>query len=694
VQPNVSTAGCPVVNAPNQPLIGSYLWVPDPNNGTVSYLICYAQINVRTNFWGYNAYSYQNGIYVYHEAEGTRIAIQSIVLPNKTYWSYIYDSTDSSYSGIAYGAITRVGLPDGGSISYVYTPTTPSRDFDCGLLQLTQRTVDSGDGVPKIWKYQYGVTYPGNPADVVTTTVVTDVADGNNDTVVAFAGFGTPVTTTQKCGIKEAHRYVYQGPFTSGTLLRTINTKYQSVAGPYSPSYQVYDTLAILPKEVDTVEYGGQTSTRTYSYDTGFSGALTACNPNCAPYGTPSTISLGRELDATVTDYNGAVLQDKQTHYRWQDSSAYAYYAGNFLNLPASVTVYSGGAEASQVSYRYDESGSPQGAYGHQTSSSRWLNTTGAQVTTSTIFNGQGMPSTTKDSMQNPTTITYQCFGALPYQITNALSQTTTYGYDCNTGLVSNIQDRNDAAAHRTGTTYTYTSMHDLQSVSYPDGGFASADYHGYAIPLNVTTTVTASPEPAIVSNVKYDGLGRPVAATAPSGAITDTAYDGLGRVASGSNPHFSSPSTTDGITRYAYDALGRTILQCQQDNSPSGACLTTNANTSYRQWSYAGNVVTFYDEARNFWQRTSDALGRLTNVMEPGSLQTSYTYNALNNLLSVRQAGISANGEVPRTRSFTYDSLSRLVCASNPENSLNACPSERDVAHAICGDTVRLRSQ
>ena len=64
---------------------------------------------------------------------------------------------------------------------------------------------------------------------------------------------------------------------------------------------------------------------------------------------------------------------------------------------------------------------------------------------------------------------------------------------------------------------------------------------------------------------------------------------------------------------------------------------------------------------------------------MEPSAagtptLQTDYNYDALGNLLSVNQNG--ASGETAHNRSFTYDSLSRLLCSSNPESSVNSCPS------------------
>ena len=57
-------------------------------------------------------------------------------------------------------------------------------------------------------------------------------------------------------------------------------------------------------------------------------------------------------------------------------------------------------------------------------------------------------------------------------------------------------------------------------------------------------------------------------------------------------------------------------------------------------------------------------------------TLEPDYTYDPLGNLLTVNQNGVS--GGVARKRSFTYDSLSRLACASNPETepAYTACPT------------------
>src|SRR6185437_13825665 len=88
----------------------------------------------------------------------------------------------------------------------------------------------------------------------------------------------------------------------------------------------------------------------------------------------------------------------------------------------------------------------------------------------------------------------------------------------------------------------------------------------------------------------------------------------------------------------------------------------------------YNGNAVTFQNETGSQWKRTTDALGRLTQVMEPSatspvpSMETDYQYNTLNDLTRVDQWGGPNGSAGDRVRTFTYDSLSRLTSSSNPE--------------------------
>jgi YD repeat-containing protein len=55
--------------------------------------------------------------------------------------------------------------------------------------------------------------------------------------------------------------------------------------------------------------------------------------------------------------------------------------------------------------------------------------------------------------------------------------------------------------------------------------------------------------------------------------------------------------------------------------------------------------------------------------------------------MLNLNQVGNASNGDTARTRTFNYDSLSRLHCASNPENSTASCPTSSRGAY-VSGTT------
>src|SRR5258708_514226 len=143
------------------------------------------------------------------------------------------------------------------------------------------------------------------------------------------------------------------------------------------------------------------------------------------------------------------------------------------------------------------------------------------------------------------------------------------------------------------------------------------------------------------------------------------TAYDALGRTHTLYNPTRCTTPTTNcgestwGYSTYAYDALGRTTSV----TAPDGQATTTN---------YSANCTTTTDPAGKARKACMDGLGRLIQVFEdPAGLnyETDYSYDVLNNLLTVNQKGGSPNSANWRTRTFAYDSLSRLTSATNPES-------------------------
>jgi RHS repeat-associated protein len=157
-------------------------------------------------------------------------------------------------------------------------------------------------------------------------------------------------------------------------------------------------------------------------------------------------------------------------------------------------------------------------------------------------------------------------------------------------------------------------------------------------------------------TTVLYDALGREVGRRAYE---TDTAfivssamtYDGAGRVKDAFVPF--RPGDTSYRTTTTYDALDR----------PTAVTAPGNMTTIT---SFTGNVARVTDPAQKARESVSDALGRVTSVTEdPGSpphlnQTTTYAHDVFDNVVQVTQGS--------QQRTFAYDSLSRLICASMPE--------------------------
>ena len=157
-----------------------------------------------------------------------------------------------------------------------------------------------------------------------------------------------------------------------------------------------------------------------------------------------------------------------------------------------------------------------------------------------------------------------------------------------------------------------------------------------------------------ITSRTVYDGFGRPIGElrTVPEGTLrVDREYDAAGRLHKVSFPYLEGGERHD--TTHTYDTADR--LRRRQTDDGSGMSMDyTNAATQ----------VT--DAVGAMTRRTLDALGRLEKVEELSvapPLTTSYTYDVLDDLTKVEQSG--------QERTFAYDWLKRLVCASNPESRM-----------------------
>jgi YD repeat-containing protein len=287
-----------------------------------------------------------------------------------------------------------------------------------------------------------------------------------------------------------------------------------------------------------------------------------------------------------------------------------------------------------------------------------------------------------------------------PTTITSPNGATDQYSYYFNTGSVASHVDWNANT-----TTYLYSAsgggsidpLNRLKQIVYPSVVDGST---GTSAAPTTNFTYTDTPNSFQVQEqhmidatgrttsvtTTYDGLGRPITTDSadPLGdRFVTTSYNNMGRVQSVTNPYRSLTDPTYGTTTFTYDSIGRKTLAVEPDNSTlqwcyEGASSTGQTNCHSNRSSTTGTWVDHADENGNDSQTVTDGLGRSVAVVEPNptgapatpTLETDYSYDVLNNLLSVNQLGNSNSGgaDTPRARTFTYDSVSRLLTAANPE--------------------------
>ncbi len=607
-------------------------------------------------------------------ATGTVYLPHQIALQNGDTYTFTYLS-----KGL--GEIQSITLPTGGVISYTWgTPGKSGRG-------VTSRTV-TANGTSATWQF----------SDTSATQVtVTDPLQ--NDTVYTCVNqLSTYQFDSASCYPTEEDFYVGSSTAKGNTPLATKKTFY-TISGAVMPTRTTFTWNATgQTTETDTSWesipnsgwlYGNYSGTDNPTYD----------------------FSRGNKTSEVVYDFGSGTRGSlvSNTAYSYLHNQKSAYLAANIADRVAQVSLYNAatasaatlvsqattsydnfnqttvngqGSLASAVgttNHDYTKFGTSATLRGLPTSSSLYTGAGLTAIVTYTDYNDLGMKTITTDGRGNSTTYAYGAQNAFLTSTTlptiSGVSHVLGESHDVNTGLLLSQTDENKNA-----TSYTFDALMRPLTITRPDGG---TTVYSYPDPNHIDVSTPIDSNTSETSVIVLDGLGRTTQTKLTSDLggtdLVDTTYDLLGRIQSLSNPYRSISDPTYGITSYSYDAMGRNVYQCQPDNT-SNASTTCTPQKSFESWTYNGNVMTFKDEAGNQWQRTSDALGRLTKVLEPDpssnalTLETDYTYDALNNLLSVNQKG--GSGDTPRVRTFTYDSLSRLICASNPENSSAACPT------------------
>ncbi len=396
--------------------------------------------------------------------------------------------------------------------------------------------------------------------------------------------------------------------------------------------------------------YNNKSDTSEYAWGTGAAGSL--LKDTQAVYNTGATYIA----QSCPADGNGQITQNC-----------------HMLNLPITVTTYLGGTQVGLTTNTYDTYtggatldaasgivahnsyfGTSLQVRGNLTSQQRWLNAGGSSPTTYYSHDIGGNVTRVRDPLVHDTSYGY-ADGSNTYSHatsrTDALGEGMSWTYDLAIGKPTAFTDVNGAVTH-----YEYTDP--LDRLTKVRRGYGSGIESDTAYTYNSATQVTVQQDKSATGDgllktvTLYDGLGRvretDVYETPTQYIATKKGYDALGRIAWTTNP--SRPG--DGLdfqTNYSYDPLDRTT----QVQTSDTAAVTT---------SYSGNQTTVTDQAGKRRVTTTDALGRITAVVEdPSGLNytTSYSYTGL--VMGVSQSG--------RSRTFTNDSLGRLLTALNPES-------------------------
>jgi RHS repeat-associated protein len=624
--------------------------------------------------------------------------LAELALPNGKKYTFEYNT---------YGEITKVNLPTGGYHGYIYGEVTPL-DFNNydplygqtnrGVTQ--QRVCVNGGCTPAqeyVWNYS-----AANTGSVYTSSVTAPDSSRSEQNLHVTDG-----SASYGFDNSRAARAYEQRVYNAGNqMLRRTLTEWTETPGPNPFLYSGRDARVNKTVEI-LLDTGGNAlaATTTTGYDADLN-VITASKYDYASVNptTAQTGAIGSIPNGALTRIDAATFLVNDPNYA---SVQAAYRARHLISLPTEQLVKNAaGTVIAATKLNYDEAAYPPLTYasvtgwtdpgsiyrGNATTTQRWQNFNGTSFQTypsgsfivthaqpdqcgnvRKVWDANGKVTETfyddtfSDAV-NRNTYAYATRGESPipdasgyYASAQSLKNYTTY--DFQSGKVTKTKDPNNQE-----TLYAFhpvNLLNRLQKITQPDGGETLYSYDDTPGSFYVRVRTKQNAVPVYLDDYTYfDGLGRPWRAghfeATNSWSVKDTEYDSMGRVWKVSNPYFAAnlsgalnPSGVWATT--SYDALGRALTI----TTPDGSVVTTT---------YSGAQVTVADAMNRQRRSTTDALGRLSQVVEdPAGLNyaTSYLYDVQGNLAKVTQGA--------QTRFFLYDSLSRLIRAKNPEQDANA---------------------
>lgn len=635
----------------------------------------------------------------YANVEFNPTKVSAVWLPDgQRSYKFFYDS---------YGELARVELPTSGAMEY---------DWAGWMVGGTQSGAGAGDGhqvyrrVVEKRLYSNATTLESKTTfsrpDSTTESldyVVVDQLDASGTLLgrskhYFFGNANSSLINDIYSGWKEGREYKTESLASNGTtVLQEVITTWQqreAVSWWYNPTGD--DAPPNDPRIASiktTLLDTNQVSEKTFSYD--------------------DSVPFNNRSDVYEYDWGqgsrGSLL--RRSHTDFLTSSSYTAYdtGAHIRNLPSGEWISSdsaGNIKQSRKVYEYDNYTSDSlhaplvfrsSISGHDslftssyvtrgnstkvTSYSNAQNSTGA-ISVASQYDIAGNPVKVIDGRGYATNLSYSdCFGApngdarsnsAPSQLgglvsyafvtsaTNALGHVSYSQFDYATGRAVDSEDINgtvssafyDDPLDRQTQIVTANNNPTLRSQK-------TIDYNDEDRVVTVSGDLRTMNDNLLKNETSYDGLGRTIESrTYENGAVVlvSMQYNALGKVWKVTNPYRSGDAAA--WTTTFFDSLGRVT---RVKTSDYAEVLT----------SYSGNTVTVADQAGKQRKSVTDALGRLTSLIEAPNdttnfnFQTSYVYDVLGEIRTVTQGS--------QKRYFYYDSLARLVRARIPEQNINA---------------------
>jgi len=655
--------------------------------------------------------------------QGEAVVVDRITLPsqigNLSYQfsynapDYVPGSPEPTTESPGWGEVSGITFPSGAQVSYQYArdgspshkPNTRNvMDNFVRQKTLTYQAEYDGNATPVTDTWSYGVGHTGSSITAPDGGVITHTF---NDVTWPVSSSGLVYKETNPAGEVVERNWQPNSP--------------PGIYGSLPMNYYVKTEFRSIPNAAGTLVW---TAIKDYSYDKN-GNPTSEADYDLVPYssahpggGAPSLPAGLTPSRVTVTAYNNPTPD--ATNSSSDSSNAYWNPSAPTLRSAASSTEVRNGSglRFARSEFSYDNPSTTgnltqkmswDSTKGPVNSSSPYLTTANSISISNQYANwssGQtGKLIQTTDGRGTQTSLTYDSVGGFdlyPTQIQTAygtsVQRTEQRQFDFSSGLVIHVTDTDNNVSMST----TYDEVGRPTLVKAAEGRTEETRtrtaYDDTLRRVIVFSDLNTVSDEKLVTVKHYDQLGRVRLTRQLEDSTTQSAtdettgikvqarylYSGSNSYQLVSNPYCAATSAAAGSEqsmgwiRSMSDNGGRTV-EVQTFGgatvpAPWGTNVTsTGTVTTTYDANQDGYLTTVTDQANKARRSVTNGLGELIRIDEPDAINgnldqnnlpvqsTSYTYDALSNLLTVHQGS--------QARSFTYDSLSRLRTAFNPES-------------------------